>query len=138
MSRIGISLFRVMIPVGLALLLVPVLGAKKNPSTGPSGRDIYMDRCGACHGEDAKGSGPAAGALAVVPANLTTLAQRNGGVFPADYVKKVVGDWVEIRAHGSREMPIWGELFHPKSAAGQQAADEQFEKLAAFLKSVQQ
>ncbi len=138
MSRIGISLCRVVVPVGLAILLVPSIGAKKNPATGLSGQAIYVERCGACHGEDAKGNGPAVGSLWVAPSDLTTLAKRSGGTFPADYVKKIVGGEVNISAHGSREMPIWGDLFHPKNAADQERANDQFKKLAEYLESIQE
>ncbi len=138
MSRIDISLCRVLVLAGLAMLFVPNIAAKKNPATGPTGRDIFMDRCGACHGDDGKGNGPAVGALKIAPADLTLLARRNGGTFPAEHVRKMVSEWVDISAHGSREMPIWGELFRPKSAAEQQVADERFKKLTVYLESIQQ
>ncbi len=138
MRTFGVSLLRVMIPVGLSILLIPQVVAKKNPAPSPSGRDIYMDRCSACHGEDGKGNGPAVGALKVAPADLTLLAKRNSGVFPAERVKNVVGQWVEISAHGSREMPIWGDLFFPKTTAVEQAANERFKLLATYLESIQQ
>jgi mono/diheme cytochrome c family protein len=137
MSRIGISLFRVMIPLGLTILLMPIVAAKKTPATSQSGHDLFMDRCGACHGDDAKGNGPAVGSLKTAPPDLTLLAQRNGGTFPAEHVKKVVGGLVNIGAHGSREMPIWGDLFHPKSAADQQVAGDRFKALVTYLESLQ-
>lgn len=132
------SIRNIAIPLAFAVLLAPALVGKRTPSVGPNGREIFMDRCGACHGEDAKGNGPAVGSLKVAPADLTLLAQRNGGGFPAERVKKIVGDWVDITAHGSREMPVWGRLFHPKDAADQQKADEQFKKLVGYLESIQQ
>jgi len=138
MSTLGVSLLRLMIPVGLTILLIPQVVAKKNLAISPSGRDIYMNRCSACHGEDGKGNGPAVGALKVAPADLTLLAQRNQGTFPVERVKNIVGQWVEISAHGSREMPIWGDLFFPKTSAEEQAANERFNLLVTYLKSIQQ
>ena len=138
MSRIGKSVCRVLIVIGLTILLVPNIAARKNPAIGPSGHDIFMDRCAACHGDDGKGNGPAVGALKVAPADLTLLAKRNGGTFPAEQVKKIVGDWVDISAHGSREMPIWGDLFHAKNAADQQIANDRFKSLVAYMESIQQ
>lgn len=138
MPTLGVYLLRVMIPVGLTILLIPQVIAKKNPAIAPSGRDIYMNRCSACHGEDGKGNGPAVGALKIAPADLTLLAQRNAGTFPVERVKNIVGQWVEISAHGSREMPIWGDLFLPKTASQEQAANERFNLLATYLKSIQQ
>ena len=138
MSTPGVSLWRFMILVGLTILLIPQVLAKKNPAISPSGREIYMNRCSACHGEDGKGNGPAVGALKVAPADLTLLAQRNAGAFPTERVKNIVGQWVEISAHGSREMPIWGDLFFPKTASQEQAANERFNLLVTYLKSIQQ
>ncbi|HTS48918.1 MAG TPA: cytochrome c, partial [Bryobacteraceae bacterium] len=129
MSTPGVSLWRFMILVGLTILLIPQVLAKKNPAISPSGREVYMNRCSACHGEDGKGNGPAVGALKVAPADLTLLAQRNAGAFPTERVKNIVGQWVEISAHGSREMPIWGEVFFARKPADQQLAAERFKSL---------
>jgi len=135
MSRIGPR--RTIILVGLTILFLSSITAKKNPAIGQSGHDIFMDRCSACHGDDAKGNGPAVGALKVAPADLTLLAKRNEGTFPAERVRKMLGEWVDISAHGSREMPIWGDLFLPKSAADQEIANERFKKLVTYLESIQ-
>ena len=138
MLALDVSCLRIFIPIGLSLLLIPHVVAKKNAVVSPSGRAIYMDRCSACHGEDAKGNGPAVGALKFAPPDLTLLAQRNGGTFPAEKVKNIVGQWVPINAHGSRDMPIWGDLFLAKTAAQEQAANERFKLLTAYLQSIQQ
>ena len=138
MSRMAIFLYTVMIAVGLTMLCMPNIAAKEKSAIGQSGREIFRDRCGACHGEDGTGNGPAAGSLMILPADLTLLAWRNGGTFPVERVRKIVGDWVPISAHGSREMPIWGDLFHPKSAAEQQIANDRFKKVVAYLESIQQ
>lgn len=138
MSRFTISFCKVMIPVALTILFASNIVAKRKPAISPRGRDIFMDRCSACHGEDGKGNGPAVGALKIAPGDLTLLAKRNGGAFPAERVKNIVGDWVDITAHGSREMPIWGDLFHAKRPADQQIATDGFKSLVAYLESIQQ
>jgi len=134
MSKISISLTS----VGLAILLASTMAAKKNPPLEPSGRDIYMDRCSACHGEDGKGNGPAVGALRITPSDLTVLARKNNGSFPEERVKYIIGGWANLIAHGSREMPIWGDLFLPKKPADQQIAGERFRSLVSYLISIQQ
>ena len=73
----GISICRVMFPLGLTVLFVTI-AAYKAPSIDHSGHGIFMERCGACHGEDGKGNGPAVGSLKIAPADLTLLAQRRG------------------------------------------------------------
>ncbi len=75
------------------------------------GRQIYDAQCAVCHGLDAKGNGLYAASLKVPPADLTTLAQKNGGIFPVDRITKVIDGRTEIAAHGSRDMPIWGARF---------------------------
>jgi mono/diheme cytochrome c family protein len=83
----------------------------------PSGESLFNTYCAVCHGKDAKGNGPAASALKPPPPNLTTLARRHGGKFPTDYVAAVLQYGVQnIKAHGSPDMPIWGEVFGPKNA----------------------
>jgi len=82
-----------------------------------SAQEMYVAYCAACHGKDGKGDGPAASALKVAPTDLTTLAKHNNGVFPSDRVYKTISGQVAIAAHGSKEMPVWGSLFHSIDSA---------------------
>lgn len=76
------------------------------------GAELYRIYCATCHGVDGRGDGPTAEALKRRPSNLTTIARRNGGKFPEFRITHII-DGYEIKvAHGSREMPIWGEFFH--------------------------
>jgi mono/diheme cytochrome c family protein len=77
-----------------------------------SAQNMFVAYCAACHGKDGKGNGPAASSLKVAPPDLTTLAKRNNGVFPRDRVYGTISGQVAIAAHGSKEMPVWGKLFH--------------------------
>jgi mono/diheme cytochrome c family protein len=90
---------------------------KKGPIQKTSalpGEDLFNTYCAACHGKDAKGDGPAAASFKVPPPDLTTLAKRHGGKFPAEYVTAVLQYGVEdVKAHGSKEMPVWGSVFGP-------------------------
>ena len=80
------------------------------------GADLFRAYCASCHGLDGKGDGPAAPALKVRPADLTALALHNKGRFPSEQVRQTItGEWV-VAAHGSREMPIWGPIFHQVEA----------------------
>jgi mono/diheme cytochrome c family protein len=72
------------------------------------GQKEYEVQCSICHGMDAKGNGVFGQALKVVPPDLTTLAKKNGGVFPAERISSVIDGRVEITSHGPRDMPIWG------------------------------
>ena len=68
----------------------------------------YFSSCAPCHGRDAKGKGPLAEQLKAAPADLTQLAKKNGGR-------------QEVKAHGTREMPIWGYRYVPFPIAADQA-----------------
>src|SRR3974390_3144349 len=77
----------------------------------PSGEQMYKQFCAACHGDNAKGHGPAASSLKVKPPDLTTLAQRHHGKFPYAYVSSILLFGPGVAAHGSRTMPTWGAVF---------------------------
>ncbi|WP_341368821.1 c-type cytochrome [Yoonia sp. BS5-3] len=72
-----------------------------------NGRTAYLESCAGCHGADATGSGPAAGGLATTPPDLTSIAARNGGVFPRDQVMSTI-DGLDRGAHFSTAMPEFG------------------------------
>ena len=44
--------------------------------------------------------------------DLTLLSKNHDGRFPDAYVRKAIMGDEAIVAHGSREMPIWGPIFH--------------------------
>ena len=81
------------------------------PTSASSGSEMYKSYCASCHGPEGKGNGPAAEALKVPPTDLTALAQKNGGKYPAMKVAAVIRGEDSTAAHGSKEMPIWGDLF---------------------------
>ena len=72
------------------------------------GKHEYDSKCAVCHGKAGKGDGPYAGLLNTKVADLTTLSQRNNGMFPFLWVQEVIDGRQSFRAHGPSEMPIWG------------------------------
>ena len=93
-------------------------GQKTGPISPPPvvesiyGPDLYRHYCATCHGRDGKGDGPAGGALKARPSDLTVLARRNKGTFPASTVATIIRGGTTIAAHGSVEMPVWGPIFY--------------------------
>ena len=113
---------------------------KKAPieSTSPvSGEEMFRTYCAACHGKDAKGAGPATPDLKTTPPDLTTLAKRHDGKFPADYVANVLRNGVKAPAHGSSDMPVWGPLFATVSGEDQSLVNMRISNLVHYLESVQ-
>jgi len=91
-------------------------------TSAASGQEMFNTYCAVCHGKDANGDGPAAGALKVPPPNLTTLSLRHGGKYPTAYVETVLKFGVEtFPAHGAKDMPIWGPLLGAISADAPEA-----------------
>lgn len=83
-----------------------------HPTRSLDGKTMFHEYCAACHGDQAKGNGPAAEALTKRPADLTQIARKNGGTFPKIQVMRIIdGADVYTAAHGSRDMPIWGTMF---------------------------
>jgi mono/diheme cytochrome c family protein len=82
------------------------------PYTPPtSGKEMYVAYCAACHGKEGKGDGPAASALKAPATDLTTLAKQNNGKFPILHVSEVISGEHMSNVHGSRDMPVWGNVF---------------------------
>jgi mono/diheme cytochrome c family protein len=77
-----------------------------------NGSDLFQAYCASCHGLDARGTGPAAPALKAKVPDLTLLTANHQGQFPAAYVREVIKGGTIFATHGSREMPIWGPIFH--------------------------
>jgi len=77
------------------------------------GKSEFQSSCASCHGADAKGKGPVSDQLKIPPPDLTMLAKNNNGVFPTNALYETIYGSKTIPAHGTREMPIWGERFNP-------------------------
>jgi mono/diheme cytochrome c family protein len=67
-------------------MIAVVLGACSPSVPETRGANLYGKHCAACHGKSANGDGPLAAEIGLMPANLTLLSQRNGGVFPSEDV----------------------------------------------------
>ena len=72
------------------------------------GMTAYLSSCAPCHGADAKGFGTLGAVFKLQPRDLTVLAKRNDGEFPARAVSEIIDGLTFVEAHGRREMPIWG------------------------------
>jgi len=105
-------------------------------TSAASGEEMFKTHCAACHGMDGKGDGPAAAALKKAPANLTELSSRSGGKFPELKVFNTIKGDAAVSAHGSRDMPVWGELFGSVSA-NQGEVQLRISNLTDYVKSIQ-
>jgi len=125
-----------------------VAGAQEQPkktikhvpltATSPSsGQEMYKTYCASCHGTDGKGNGPAAAALKMPPADLTQLAKTNGGKFPDLKVASTIRGEGNIQAHGTPEMPVWGQLFWGMSHGHEGEVQQRVANLTKYIETMQ-
>jgi mono/diheme cytochrome c family protein len=104
------------------------------PTSPAKPQQMYDSYCAVCHGKDGTGNGPAATALTKAPADLTKISARNGGTFPSIRVQRYIQGADEVPAHGSRDMPMWGDLFRSLNRDTDQL---RIAALADYLKTIQ-
>ena len=123
--------------LGSALASAQMVERRPAPVRPVDGATVFENYCASCHGMDGRGKGPVASALRDEVPDLTTLARRNGGKFPAERVKETIaGDGKLIAAHGSKEMPIWGPTFH-EIEFDQDLGNVRLENVTQYLESLQ-
>lgn len=133
-----ISFSRIILVLSMAIFFASCV-PQRIQYTGPSGRDIYMTYCSRCHGEDGKGSPARERKLPDGRADLTALSKRNGGNYPAEQVRAILGGTVDIPAHhGSDPMPVWGDLFDVRRSIDRERASQQLDMLNGYLESIQE
>ena len=99
------------------------------------GAVLFREHCAVCHGLDAKGNGPAAGALKRAPTDLTHISQKSAGKFPTLAVRQKIQDG-EVVEHGTVEMPMWGKLLVPAGRT-KTDADVRIYALLQYLENIQ-
>ena len=113
--------------------------ATTTTAASDGGRALFVTYCASCHGADARGNGPVADVLRSRPPSLTEFAVRNGGVFPAERVQRIIdGRDQSIRAHGSFEMPVWGDAFRRRNGMSEEAVRAQIDSIVRFLSTIQE
>lgn len=108
-----------------------------------AGKREFHHSCVVCHGLTGRGESVMTtfNLLTIKPPNLRLLRKRNNGTFPFWQMYRVIDGRQEIVAHGSRDMPIWGDVFiHQEDGA---IADDaraigRILQLLYYLESIQQ
>jgi mono/diheme cytochrome c family protein len=125
--------------VGGLWMLARAGAAAQTIETAESGDSLYRTYCASCHGQQGRGDGPVAQFLKVPPANLTRIAARNNGVFPAEKVHQIIDGRQVPKAHGASQMPIWGDAFSKSATASDAAAvTAKIKALVEYLASKQE
>lgn len=96
--------------LGAALLAVAAAAhAQSAPEAPNPGRDAFLQYCASCHGAQGDGKGPMAGELRQSPSDLRHLTKRFGSPLHTQRLLERIDGRRMARAHGSRDMPVWGE-----------------------------
>jgi mono/diheme cytochrome c family protein len=102
-----------------------------------SGKEMFNSYCAVCHGKDGKGTGPAASAMKTPPTDLTLLAQKEGGKYPAAHVAAVIKGQATTPSHGSQDMPVWGPLFSSISQGHEGQVQQRISNLVRYIEGLQ-
>jgi mono/diheme cytochrome c family protein len=105
-----------------------------------AGERTFRGSCAACHGADARGTGPIAELLTVPVPDLTRIQARRNGEFPELEIFRIIDGQSDLAAHGPRHMPVWGYEFFGDDVddeAAHRQATQKVEHLVAFLRSIQ-
>jgi mono/diheme cytochrome c family protein len=111
------------------------------PKGAEGGKNIFRTICASCHGRDARGGGPVAESLKTKPPDLRRIAQRRGGAFPEDEIARYIDGRTRTPAHGTSEMPVWGDSL-ARAVTDEQERERRIaravEMLVAYLKTIQE
>jgi mono/diheme cytochrome c family protein len=111
----------------------------KDPEPEGNGALLYRVHCQSCHGET--GQGPEAGTRFMLtrPPDLTTIATRNRGRFPAEEIERIIDGRHRPPGNEDSSMPCWGLAFQqPGLDTDQQdEVDDRIRDLVSYLRSIQ-
>ena len=105
-----------------------------------TGVGLYRTYCASCHGVDGHGDGPVAPSLKVEVPDLTRIARRQGGRFPAEQLRKIIDGRTTVPPHGTRTMPVWGQAFSAAGGGDSRSAAQAsrlVDLLVQYLQSIQ-
>ena len=109
------------------------------------GRTDFVAYCAACHGVSGKGDGTVAEFLTITAVDLTQLRKMNTGSLPRERIFNVIDGRAEVRIHGARDMPVWGDWFKfeaDASVAGKGVKEEvvleRINALVDYIETIQE
>lgn len=133
---------RFTLPFALSLMLAgsgsALQAAEQDPALG-AGSAQYLRNCAVCHGPLAQGDGPLAEMLTRRPPDLTLLSVNNDGEFPFWRVYEVIDGRDMPLAHGTRDMPIYGNEWRGEGSGilGETLLRGRIMEIMLYLRSIQ-
>lgn len=105
------------------------MNVTSSSAAADQGEIFYMQYCSSCHGKDGRGNGSVSRYLKIRVPDLTVLKKNHKGIYPLDDVMAAIDGRRNVRAHGDRQMPVWGEVFR------KEAEKEKYSELTSLLKA---
>lgn len=109
------------------------------------GQRDYRNYCAACHGPEGKGDGTLGEFLTLAVPDLTRLSKLNAGQFPAERVTEVIDGRADVKVHGLRDMPVWGDWFNAEAISQDTDRDtreiivqDRIRSLVSYIESIQE
>ncbi len=133
LQKFAVALFGLLITVQVAM-------ARAAGVNGiAQGRALYLQYCASCHGRDGDGTGPVAPALSTPPSDLRLLWKRYGNPLPEDQIARFIDGRADVKAHGPRDMPVWGERIwqKPQRRGSRTQVRPRIAGLISYLQSIQ-
>ncbi|MDF1696264.1 MAG: cytochrome c [Saprospiraceae bacterium] len=125
-----------------ASLLIAISSCDSKPpknsrvAQAAKGKVHFQKYCSQCHGAD--GTGIIVDTMGLQPANLTKIrASRKSDEFPILEIANKIDGRKMAKAHGSRDMPIWGEVFSEQEFMSEKEIKGKLGELIAYLMSIQ-
>jgi mono/diheme cytochrome c family protein len=133
----NLRIFGSMIVLGAMLFVaLPAMCADNDVSDG---HRYFVQYCASCHGPDGAGGGPVAKSLLLQPANLRKLGDKYGMPLPTHRIAELIDGRDTIRAHGTHDMPVWGERLYEvgQGDKGEVGIGDVIAKIIAYLDTIQ-
>jgi mono/diheme cytochrome c family protein len=109
------------------------------------GQRDFRSYCAACHGVDGKGGGTLGEFLTLAVPDLTRLAKFNAGRFPEERVTEVIDGRADVKVHGPRDMPVWGDWFEAEAVSQETSREtreiivkDRIQSLVNYIASLQE
>jgi mono/diheme cytochrome c family protein len=123
------------------MLFLLVIGTTLGAAETDAGKELFMQYCSSCHGEDGRGNGAVSAYLKIKVPDLTLFKKNNKGIYPMDKVMSAIDGRRVVRGHGDRKMPVWGEVFRKEAEGGKYAELQALLKgklIAEYIATIQQ
>ena len=106
------------------------------------GHQEFRHACAVCHGLGGTGESvmTTLNLLTVRPPDLTQLSTKHQGAFPFWQMYRIIDGREEVKGHGTRDMPIWGQVFrhpHDSTRVEDTAVIGRILALVYYLQSIQ-